>query len=83
MSVWITASIVLACGLGACALACVRSGAPAALAALNVAGVTVVVLLITLTQAFRRQPFIDLAVVLAPMTLGGGLAFVRFLERRE
>ena len=52
-------------------------------AALNVAGVTAVMLLVTLAEAFQRQPFIDLAVVLGAMSLAGGLAFVRFLERRR
>ena len=83
MSVWLLASIVLTCGLIACALACVHAPPPAGLAALNVAGVVVVMLLVTLTEAFRRQPFIDLALVLAALAFAGSLAFVRFLERRR
>lgn len=83
MSVWLAASIVLACGLLACGLACVRADPPAGLAALNVAGVTAVMLLVTLAEAFQRQPFIDLGVVLGATSLAGSLAFVRFLERRR
>lgn len=83
MSIWLAASIALACGLAACGAACLRASPSAGLAALNVAGVTAVMLLITLTEAFKRQPFIDLPLVLAPMAVGGGLAFVRFLERRR
>jgi multisubunit Na+/H+ antiporter MnhF subunit len=83
MSIWLAASIALACGLAACGVACVRVPPPSGLAALNVAGVTAVMLLVTLTEAFKRQPFIDLPLVLAPAALGGGLAFVRFLERRR
>ncbi len=81
MSIWTAASIVLACGLGLCLLACLRSDTGAALAALNLAGVTAVLALVTMTVALDRQSFIDLAVVLAPLSVGGTLAFVRFLER--
>lgn len=83
MSIWLAASIALSCGLAACALACLRSRPPAGLAALNVAGVTATMLLVTLTEAFKRQPLIDLPLVLAPSAVAGGLAFVRFLERRR
>ena len=82
MSVWLAASIALSCGLGACLLACLRADTAAALAALNVAGVTAGLALVTMTVAFARQPFIDLAVVLAPLSLAGSLAFVRYLARR-
>lgn len=83
MNIWMAASIALSCGVGLCLLACVRSDSAAALAALNVAGVVVVLELVTMTVAFAREPFIDLAVVLAPLAMGGTLAFVRFLEGRR
>lgn len=83
MSVWLAASIALSVGLGACLLACLRADTAAALAALNVAGVTAALALVTMTVAFARQPFIDLAVVLAPLSIAGSLAFVRYLVRRS
>ncbi len=83
MNIWLAASIALICGLAPCALACVRSDAPAALAALNVAGATVVLALVTLCVAFDRQSFVDLAVVLAALSIGGSLAWVRYFERRR
>lgn len=83
MSVWLAASIVIAVALLACGVACLGSRPSSGLAVLNVAGVAAVVLLITLTEAFQRQPLINLAEVLAPMSLAGGLAFVRFLERKR
>ena len=82
MSVWMAASIALACGFVPCAITCLRADTVSALAALNLAGVLALLILVTLTVAFGRQPFIDLAVVLGPISLGGLLAFVRFLERR-
>ena len=44
-------------------------------------GVLVAAILMLLSEGFHRQPFIDLAVVLAPMSLIGGLAFARMMER--
>ena len=82
MSPWLLASILLSGGLMLCALACLRSDPPATLAALNVASVVAVMLMVTLTEAFARQPFIDLAQVMAPLSLVGSLAFVRYLGRR-
>lgn len=83
MSIWMAASIALNCGVGLCLMACVRCDTAAALAALNLAGVVVVLELVTLTVAFSRQPFVDLAVALAPLAVGGTLAAVRFLERTQ
>lgn len=80
---WLAASVALSCGIGLCLLGCVGVGTAAALAALNLAGVTAVLALVTMTVAFSRQPFIDLAVVLAPLALAGSLAFVRYLERQR
>lgn len=83
MSEWLLASILLSGGVMACGVACVRSDLPSALAALNVASTVAVLLMVTLTVAFGRQPFIDLAVVMGPLGISGSLAFVRFLERRR
>ena len=83
MSIWMAASIALSCGLGLCLAGCLRGDTASALAALNLAGVVAALELVTLSVAFARQPFVDLAVVLAPLSLGGTLAAVRFLERRR
>ncbi|HWD63947.1 MAG TPA: monovalent cation/H+ antiporter complex subunit F [Solirubrobacteraceae bacterium] len=82
MNIWIAATIALCTGFVPCVLVVVRSDMPSALVALNLAGVLTVLILITLSLAFGRQPFIDLAVVLAPTSAVGLLVFVRFLERR-
>lgn len=83
MSIWMAASIALMAGFVPCTLACLRRDVAAVLAVLNVAGVLTVVLLVTLSVEFARQSFVDLAVVLAPISIGGSLAFVRYLERRR
>jgi multisubunit Na+/H+ antiporter MnhF subunit len=83
LNIWLAASIAMMVGLGACTLACLRRDAAAALAALNVAATATVLILVTLSVAFSRQAFVDLAVVLAPLSIGGSLAFVRYLERER
>lgn len=83
MSVWLLASIVLACGFIPCGLGALRSDPASALAAYNVATVVAVLLLVTMTVAFSRPPFIDLALVLVPLSVAGSFAFVRFLGRRR
>lgn len=82
MSTWLLASIVLLCGMIPCLIGCARGDEVQGLPALSLAGVVAVVLLITLTEAFHRQAFIDLAVVLATASMVGALAFIRFMARR-
>ncbi len=82
MSTWLLASIVLCAGMLACLIAAVLGDEADGLPALSLAGVVTIVLLITLTEAFHRQPFIDLAVVLAVLSPAGALAFIRFMTRR-
>ncbi len=83
MNLWLAASLVLACGFVPCILVCTRSDLGSGLAALSVASVLAVVMLMTLTVAFARPPFIQLGLVLAPLSVIGSFAFVRFLERRR
>ena len=83
MNPWLLASFLLVCGMVPCLVGALRSDEAAGLPALGLAGVLAVVTLLTLTEAFHRQPFIDLAVVLAALSLGGSLAFIRFFARRR
>lgn len=81
MNEWQIAASVLAFALIPCLLVCLLASAPDGLAGLEIAGVLVTTILVLLSEGFHRQPFIDLAVVLAPMTLVGSLAFARLMER--
>lgn len=83
MSVWLAAAIALCCGFVPLTVVCARADSLSALASLNLAGVLTLLTLLTLTVAFSRQAFVDLAVVLATLSPVGLLAFVRFLERRQ
>jgi multicomponent Na+:H+ antiporter subunit F len=81
MNEWAIAATVLAFALVPCILVCVLAPAPHGLVALEIAGVLVTTILMLLAEAFHRQSFIDLAVVLAPMALIGSLTFARLMER--
>jgi multisubunit Na+/H+ antiporter MnhF subunit len=81
MNEWEIAATVLGFALLPCLVACFVSDAPRALPAFELAGVLLSSILMLLAEGFHRQPFIDLAVVFAPMSLIGALAFARLMER--
>jgi multisubunit Na+/H+ antiporter MnhF subunit len=80
MNEWEIAAIVLTAAIVPCVGVCVLAGAASALAALEVAGTLATSALIALAEGFHRQPFIDLAVVLAVLSVVGSLAFARIME---
>lgn len=82
MNEWEIAAAVLGFALIPCLGVCLLAGVADALAALEVAGVLATTILVLLSEGFHRQPFIDLAVVLAPMALVGSLVFARLMERQ-
>jgi multisubunit Na+/H+ antiporter MnhF subunit len=81
MNVWEVAAIVLVAVSVPCLGVCVFASATAALAAFEIASVLAISALMVLSEGFHRQPFIDLALVLAMLSLVGGLAFARMMER--
>ena len=40
-------------------------------------------MLLLLAEGFQRQPFTDLALILAVLSFVGSLVFLRFMEERE
>jgi len=80
MNEWEIAAIVLMAGIVPCVAVCVFASAAAALAALEVASTLATTALIVLSEGFHRQPFVDLAVVLAVLSVVGSLAFARLME---
>jgi multisubunit Na+/H+ antiporter MnhF subunit len=81
MSKWEIAAAVLGCSMLPCMGVCVLTRATHALAALEVAGALLTSILMLLSEGFRRQPFIDLAVVFAVISMIGAIAFARLMER--
>ncbi len=80
MNRWEIAALVIMVALLPCLAVAVLAGAAAALAAVEVASVLAVTALMLLSEGFRRQPFIDLAVVLALLSTVGSLTFARLME---
>jgi multisubunit Na+/H+ antiporter MnhF subunit len=78
---WLIAAAVLAFALIPCLAVAVLAAAEHGLAALELAAVLVATILMLLAEGFRRQPFIDLAVVFAPLSVVGSLTFARLMER--
>jgi multisubunit Na+/H+ antiporter MnhF subunit len=82
MNEWLIGATALAFALIPCLGVALFTPAPSGLVALEIAGVLVATILMLLAEGFHRQPFIDLAVVLAPMALMGALIFARLMERQ-
>ncbi len=81
MNEWEIAAVVLGFALLPCLGVCFLAPATHGLVSLQVAGVLLTTILMLLAEGFHRQPFIDLAVVLAPMALIGSIMFARLMER--
>ena len=80
---WTAATFALVAGYVPCLIVVVRADIVSALAALILGSSLATLALITLTESLQSQSFIDLAVVLVPVSLAGSLAFIRHLERHR
>jgi multisubunit Na+/H+ antiporter MnhF subunit len=81
MNEWEIVAAVLAAWLVPCIGVAALSGVAAGLVALEVAGTVASTILMVLAEGLQRQPFIDLALTLALLSMIGALAFARLLER--
>jgi multisubunit Na+/H+ antiporter MnhF subunit len=80
MNEWEIAAVVLIAAILPCAAICVFASASKALPAIEVAGTVAVTTLMVLSEGFHRQPFVDLAIVLAFLSIVGAIAFARIME---
>jgi multicomponent Na+:H+ antiporter subunit F len=81
VNAWLIAATVLIVAIAPCLWVCVRGEPLDALVALEVASTITTLVLLLVAQGYRRDPFMDLALVSAVLSFVGALAFVRFLER--
>ncbi len=81
MNVWLLAALGMMAALVPCGIVCFRGRHIDRLIGLEMADTVYVLLLVLLAEGFHRLPFYDLAVAAALLAFGGGLVFVRFLER--
>lgn len=83
MNEWILAATVLLMGgLVPLAIAGLVGDVMSAAAALNLGGPVAALILLMLSEGLHRQPFVDLAVVLAVVSFAGSVIVARFLEWR-
>lgn len=82
MNGWLVAAAgLLLAGIGPCLLASLRGGAVERLIALELASVLTTIELLLLARGFGRTSYLDVALLLAVLSLGGSLAFARFFGR--
>jgi multicomponent Na+:H+ antiporter subunit F len=81
MNEWLIAATALLLGFVPCGLVLRKAGAMEGVVALEMAAVLAALTLVLLAEGFHRPPFFDLALVLAVLSLPGGLVFLHFLER--
>jgi len=82
MNEWQIAAATLAAGIGPCLAVCVLAATTeSALAALELAGTLLASALMALCEGLHRQPFIDLALLFALLSMLGALVFARLMER--
>jgi len=81
MNEWEIAAAALGAAIIPCLAVCALTGAMRALAAFEVAGTLAASALMLLAEGFHRQPFIDLALLLALLSIVGAMAFARLMER--
>lgn len=81
MTVWLVACTGLLLGLVPLGVVIVRRSIVEAVVALELASVLNTLVLLLLAEAYHRPAFMDLAVVLALLSLAGGLVVARMVER--
>jgi multisubunit Na+/H+ antiporter MnhF subunit len=80
MNEWEIVAAVLSAGLIGCGAVATFAGIGDALVALEIAGTLSATILMALSEGLQRQPFIDLAVTVALLSLVGSFVFARMLE---
>ena len=81
MNAWFWAAVVLLFGLIPCGVVALRGDPLNRLLGLEMGGMIATLEMVLLSEAFNNANFMDLPLCLALLAFGGGLVFVRFLER--
>ena len=80
MSGWLWAASALVAALVPLLVGGVRLPAPEGVVALEAAGADATLALLLIAEGTGRQPFADLALVLAVVSFVGAIAYLRFVE---
>jgi multicomponent Na+:H+ antiporter subunit F len=78
---WVIAAAAMAAALVPCLIVLMRRDAMTAVVAYEAISSVTIMILVLLTEGFRRTSEFELPVLVAVLLLGSGLVFVRFLER--
>ena len=81
MNLWLTVATIMLLAMIPCGWACLRGGYLERFAGLQMAQVLTVLVLLLLAEGYARDLYVDMALVLAVLSLASGLVYVRFLER--
>ena len=81
MNRWLVAAFVVMIGLIPCGIVCFTKDAVNRVIGLEGATVLVILVMLLLAEGYHRSFLFDLALTLALLSFGGGMVFVRFLER--
>jgi multisubunit Na+/H+ antiporter MnhF subunit len=81
MNEWEIAAALLAAAIAPCLGVCALTSTMSALSALELTGTLLSSALMALCEGFHRQPFIDLALLFAFLSMLGAFAFARLMER--
>ncbi len=81
MNEWEIAAAIIAAAIIPCLGVCLLASVASALAALELAGTLASTALMALCEGIHRQPFVDLALLFALLSMLGAFAFARLMER--
>jgi multicomponent Na+:H+ antiporter subunit F len=81
VNAWIVSATILLLALVPVAISAFKGDTMDRLVALEMSGIITPIILLLLTQGFQRMALYDIALSAALLSFGGGLVFVRFLER--
>jgi len=80
MNEWNVAAAIIGAAIVPCLTVAVFASVTSALAALELAGTLLSTALMALCEGFHRQPFIDLALLFALISMLGAFVFARLME---
>jgi multisubunit Na+/H+ antiporter MnhF subunit len=82
VNAWLLAAVVLVLAWLPCLGVCLLADEMDALVAVELGSTLLTTVLMLLSMAFQRQPFIDLALAFVLVSIVGSLAFARLMEER-
>lgn len=81
MNLWLVCAGILLLLMIPCGWLCLTGSVMERYAALQMGQLFTILILLLLAEGYRREIYFDLALVMAPLSLGSGLVYLRFLER--